>query len=73
MASRTRSASRVFTTAAARHNAVFIDFSAPAHVAHFRKRRRKHFAIDGFHPNSASYRYGYSTARQMLGLPSQPG
>ena len=73
LASRSRSASRVFSTAAARHDAVFIDFSAPAHVAHFRKRRREHFAIDGFHPNSASYQYGYSTARQMLGLPSQPG
>lgn len=73
MASRTRSMSRVFSAAAVRHNAVFIDFSAPAHVAHFRKRRREHFAIDGFHPNSASYQYGYTTARQMLGLPSKPG
>jgi hypothetical protein len=63
----------VFSAAAVRHNAVFIDFSAPAHVAHFRKRRRDHFAIDGFHPNSASYRYGYAIARQMLGLPSPSG
>ena len=73
MAARTRAASRVFSAAAARHNAVFVDFSAPAHVAHFRKRRREHFAIDGFHPNSASYKYGYATARQMLGLQPQPG
>jgi lysophospholipase L1-like esterase len=73
MASRTRTVSRVFSAAAARHNAVFVDFSAPAHVAYFRKRRREHFAIDGFHPNSASYKYGYTTARQMLGLRSQPG
>jgi lysophospholipase L1-like esterase len=73
MASRSRAASRVFSAAAARHNAVFVDFSAPAHAAYFRRRRRRHFAIDGFHPNSASYKYGYATARQMLGLPSQPG
>ena len=72
MASRSRAASQVFSAAAARHNVVFVDFSAPAHVAYFRKRRRKHFAIDGFHPNSASYKYGYTTARQMLGLQSQP-
>ena len=73
MAARSRAASSVFSAAAARHNAVFIDFSAPAHVAYLRRRRRKHFAIDGFHPNSASYRYGYTAARQVLGLPSDPG
>lgn len=67
MASRSRAAARVFAAAAARHDVVFVDFSAPAHAAHFR-RRRKHFAIDGFHPNSASYKYGYAAARQMLGL-----
>jgi len=68
MASRSRAATKVFSAAAARHNVVFVDFSAPAHVAYFRKRRRKHFAIDGFHPNSASYKYGYAVARRMLGL-----
>lgn len=72
MASRSRVASQVFSAAAARHNVAFVDFSAPAHVAYFRKRRRRHFAIDGFHPNSASYKYGYETARQMLGLQAQP-
>ncbi|HEY1436715.1 MAG TPA: GDSL-type esterase/lipase family protein [Casimicrobiaceae bacterium] len=70
MASRSRAASQVFSAAAARHHAVFVNFSAPAHVAHFRKRRREHFAIDGFHPNSVSYKYGYTTAREMLGLQS---
>jgi lysophospholipase L1-like esterase len=68
MAARSRAAARVFAAAAARHDVVFVDFSAPAHVAHFRKRRRQHFAVDGFHPNSASYKYGYAAARQMLGL-----
>jgi len=68
MASRSRAASKVFAAAAARHNVLFVDFSAPAHVAYFRKRRREHFAVDGFHPNSASYKYGYAAARQMLGL-----
>ncbi len=72
VASRSRVASQVFSAAAARHDVVFVDFSAPAHVAHFRERRHKHFAIDGFHPNSASYKYGYLTARQMLGLQTRP-
>jgi lysophospholipase L1-like esterase len=71
MAARSRAAARVFAAAAARHDVVFVDFSAPGHVAHFRKRRRQHFAIDGFHPNSASYKYGYAAARQMLGLHQQ--
>ena len=72
MASRSRAAAKVFSAAAARHSVVFVDFSAPTHVAHFRARRREHFAVDGFHPNSASYKYGYTTARQMLGLQAQP-
>jgi len=72
MAARSRAAARIFAAAAARNGVVFVDFSAPAHVAYFRKRRRRHFAVDGFHPNSASYKYGYAAARQMLGL-RQPG
>jgi lysophospholipase L1-like esterase len=72
MASRSRAVSRVLSAAAARHDVLFVDFSAPAHVAYFRKRRREHFAVDGFHPNSASYKYGYAAARRMLGL-HQPG
>jgi hypothetical protein len=73
MASRSRLAAQVFSAAAARHDVVFVDFSAPPHVAHFRTRRRKHFAVDGFHPNSATYRYAYTTAREMLGLQARPG
>ena len=72
LASRSRAASRGFSAAAARQNVVFVDFAAPTHVAYFKRRRRRHFAIDGFHPNSASYKYGYAAARQMLGLQSQP-
>jgi len=72
LASRSHLASRVFSAAAARHNVVFVDFSAPSHAAYFSRRRRQHFAIDGFHPNSASYKYGYATTRQMLGLQAQP-
>jgi lysophospholipase L1-like esterase len=70
MASRTRAAARVFSTVAARHNVVFVDFSAPAHVDYLRQERGKHFAVDGFHPNSAAYQYGYTSARNLLGLPS---
>jgi len=70
---RSRAAAQVFAAAAARHEVVLVDFSAPSHLAYFRKQRRNHFAIDGFHPNSASYQYVYATARQMLGLQPHPG
>ena len=72
MAARSRLASQVFSAAAERHGVVFVDFSDPSHVTHFSNRRRNHFAIDGFHPSSASYRYGYATTRQMLGLQPEP-
>ena len=68
LAARSRAASAVFARIAARHDVSFVDFSAPAHASHFRRRRRQHFASDGFHPNSSSYRYGYAVARQALGL-----
>ena len=71
MAARSQAAARVFAAAAARHGAVFVDFSAPAHLAYLKQRRRQSFAVDGFHPNSASYQYGYAIARHMLGLPDQ--
>jgi lysophospholipase L1-like esterase len=68
LAARSRAAAAVFAQCAARHNVSFIDFSAPAHAQHFKGRRGKHFAIDGFHPNSSSYKYGYAAARQVMGL-----
>jgi len=68
LAARSRAAAAVFAQSAARHNVSFIDFSAPAHAGYFQGRRRRHFAGDGFHPNSASYRYGYAAARQAMGL-----
>ncbi len=68
MGTRSRAANRVFSVAAARHGVAFVDFSAPAHSLHFRQDRHAHFAVDGFHPNSSSYRYGYAVARTMLGL-----
>jgi lysophospholipase L1-like esterase len=73
LSSRSRAVSRLFSAAASRHKVAFVDFSEPAHIAHLRKRRRRHFAMDGFHPNSATYKYGYASARQMLGLDPQPG
>ncbi len=72
MSARSRAAARVFSDAAARHNMAFVDFSAPAHAVHFSRRRREHFAVDGFHPNSASYRYGYKNARHILGNLKMP-
>jgi lysophospholipase L1-like esterase len=74
---RSRAAAQVFAAVAARHDVALVDFSGPSHVAHFRKERRNSFASDGFHPNSATYKYGYAAARQMLffrgGLASHPG
>jgi lysophospholipase L1-like esterase len=68
MAARSRVASAVFARSAAQHGVAFVDFSAPMHAIHFGKRRRQHFASDGFHPNSSSYRYGYAAARQAMEL-----
>ena len=68
LAARSRAAAAVFAQSAARHQVSFIDFSAPAHAGHFQGGGRQHFAVDGFHPNSASYRYGYAAARQAMGL-----
>ena len=72
LAARSRTASRIFSESAARHDADFVDFSAPEHGAHFRRSRRQHFADDRFHPNSSSYRYGYAAARQAMKLGAAP-
>ena len=69
LAARSRNASRVFARSAARHKVSFVDFSAPSHSVHF-GRRRQHFASDGFHPNSTSYRHGYAVAREAMDLPA---
>jgi lysophospholipase L1-like esterase len=71
VAARSRAAAGVFAQSAARHQVSFIDFSAPAHTGHFKARRHRHFAVDGFHPNSSSYRYGYAATRQAMGLPAK--
>jgi lysophospholipase L1-like esterase len=66
---RSRAATSVFAQCCARHKVSYVDFSAPAHAVHFhRARRRQHFASDGFHPSSSSYRYGYAAAREAIGL-----
>ena len=71
LASRSRAATTIFARSSKRHDVSFVDFSAPAHAMHFGRRRRQHFAIDGFHPSSSGYRYGYAVARQALGLTSK--
>ena len=68
MSARSKAAIAVFSKCADRHGATFVDFSAPSHAMHFGWRRREHFAADGFHPNSSSYRYGYAAAREAMGL-----
>ena len=68
MGARSKVAIAVFSKCADRHGAAFVDFSAPSHATHFGRRRREHFAADGFHPNSSSYRYGYAAAREAMGL-----
>jgi len=68
LAARSRAAATVFAQSAARHQVSFIDFSAPAHAGYFKARRRRHFAVDGFHPNSSTYRYGYAATRQAMGM-----
>ncbi len=67
MRERSKAAIAVFAKCAHQHGAAFVDFSAPSHATHFGRRRREHFAADGFHPNSGSYRYGYAAAREAIG------
>ena len=67
MRARSKAAIAVFSQCADRRGAAFVDFSAPSHATYFGRRRREHFAADGFHPNSKSYRYGYAAAREVMG------
>ena len=64
---RSRAAAALFARCASAHGVAFIDFSAGEHSARFSRRRREHFAVDGLHPNSASYSYGYAAARRIIG------
>lgn len=66
-AARSRSAAALFARTAAAHGVAFLDFSSGAHATRFVRGRREHFAVDGLHPNSAGYRYGYAAARRLIG------
>ena len=68
LGARSRAAALVFAAAAARHGAVFIDFCAPEHALLLSRSRRRHFAADGFHPNSTTYGHGYSALRAALAV-----
>jgi len=69
MASRTRAATSVFAASAARHDVAYVDFSTPEHGERLRRDKKDHFAVDGFHPSSSSYGYGYATARAAMLAP----
>jgi len=66
MAARSRAAARVFAACAQAHGVQFIDFSSSDHSEHFLRERRDSFAVDGLHPSSAAYRYGYEAARAAI-------
>jgi lysophospholipase L1-like esterase len=66
-AARSRAAAALFARSAAAHDVAFLDFSSGEHAARFVRGRREHFALDGLHPNSSSYRYGYAAARRLIG------
>lgn len=68
LAARSRAAAAIFAQSAARHGVAFVDFSAREHAVRFARGRSGHFAVDGFHPSSSSYSYGYAAARQAMGL-----
>ena len=68
MAARSRAAARIFAAWAARHGVAFVDFSAPEHSQYFSTQRHQSFAADGLHPNSSTYKYGYTAARAALRL-----
>jgi lysophospholipase L1-like esterase len=68
LAARSKAVAALIAQSAARHGVAFVDFSAREHAERFARKRRQHFATDGFHPNSSSYSYGYAAARQAMGL-----
>lgn len=68
LAARSRAAAAIFAQSAARHGVALVDFSAREHAVRFAHGRRQHFAVDGFHPSSSSYSYGYEAARRAIGL-----
>ena len=69
LASRSRAATSVFAASAARHDVAYVDFSTPEHGERLRRDKKDHFAVDGFHPSSSSYGYGYATARAAMLAP----
>ena len=66
-AARSRAANALFVRSAAAHDVAFLDFSSGEHAVRFKRGERDHFAIDGLHPNSSSYSYGYAAARRIIG------
>ncbi len=63
---RSRRAAAAFAECAAAQGAVFVDFSSGEHASRFADRRPLHFGVDGLHPSSATYRYGYAAIRRLL-------
>ena len=63
---RTRRAARAFAECAAAQGVTFVDFSSGEHASRFADRRQLHFAVDGLHPSSDTYRYGYAAIRRLL-------
>jgi lysophospholipase L1-like esterase len=66
LAARSHAAARVFAACAQAHDAQFIDFCAADHSDHFLRERRASFAVDGLHPSSSAYRYGYAALRAAM-------
>ena len=66
MTTRSRAAAALFARSAGRHGVTFVDFSSREHEARLSRRRAPSFSVDGLHPNSSTYRYGYTVARQAL-------
>ena len=66
-AARSRAATALFARSAAEHDVSFLDFSSGEHAVRFKRGSGDHFAIDGLHPNSSSYSYGYAAARRIIG------
>lgn len=62
---RSRRAAAAFAECATAQGAVFVDFASGEHASRFADRRL-HFAVDGLHPSSATYRYGYAAIRRLL-------
>ncbi len=68
LSARTRKASRIFATCAARAGVEFVSFFHERGRDVFSSECRKYYSTDGLHPSSHSYRFCYEVLKRRTGM-----